>query len=488
MDKQIKRHWIYVAQHFLLDVILFLVAFAVGTLIRFGEDGTQMWVYYLPAVVVGAFSFACCCYIFGLYSRYRVEHRFNKRLLLYVAAFHLAILLVVAVGYLNWSARIGRGVMTWSYAVGGALCLLHHLAIIARLRASRERVAFIVDCPFDEQESRILESIENSQLVFIGIIAGPDYSPTNEKMCLGKVADFENIIKVHRISRILCTEESLRRPKMRTTFCQLRYTGIRVSSLASLCEEVYQFVPLELVTPQWLLAASDLPQILYIRKMKRAFDVATSLLGLLVLGPLALLAALAIRLTSDGPVLYRQTRAGRFGKPFQVLKLRTMPTDAEAGGARWSTANDSRTTPLGRFLRRYRIDEIPQMINVLRGEMSFVGPRPERPEFVETLRKEIPYYEERMFTQPGITGWAQVRFPYGENVEDARRKLEYDLYYIKHMSVFLDIFILLDTVKIILKGGVSLAHRHQHPIKDALAEHRRSKAIESRKTADSGAS
>ena len=243
-------------------------------------------------------------------------------------------------------------------------------------------------------------------------------------------------------------------------------------SLISLCEEIYQFVPLELVSPNWLLNASDAPQMLYIKKVKRAFDIIISLIGLVFLGPIMLLGMLGVKLSSKGPVFYRQTRVGRFGKNFEVLKLRSMRTDAEKDGAQWSAAgNDPRSTPIGKILRRYRIDEIPQLINVLRGEMSFVGPRPERPEFVEKLAEDIPYFHERLLCQPGITGWAQVNYPYGATTEDARRKLEYDLYYLKHMSVFLDAFILLDTFSIILRGGLDESKKIEHPVSKAIFEH-----------------
>jgi lipopolysaccharide/colanic/teichoic acid biosynthesis glycosyltransferase len=156
-----------------------------------------------------------------------------------------------------------------------------------------------------------------------------------------------------------------------------------------------------------------------------------------------------------GPVLFRQERLGRFGRKFEVLKLRTMGVDAEASGAQWSTENDPRVTPVGRFLRKFRIDEIPQLWNVLRGDMSFVGPRPEREEFGEQLTAEIPYFSERLLIHPGITGWAQVCYPYGATVEDARRKLEFDLYYLKNMGLVMDLFVLLDTIKIVLVGGAS---------------------------------
>ena len=166
--------------------------------------------------------------------------------------------------------------------------------------------------------------------------------------------------------------------------------------------------------------------------------------------PVMLLTALAIYLESGGPVLYRQERVGHRGKTFTLLKFRSMRQDAEANGAVWARQNDTRVTRIGNFIRRTRIDELPQLVNVLRGDMSFVGPRPERPEFVAELAKAIPYYELRHYVKPGITGWAQILYPYGASINDSREKLQYDLYYLKNYSIFLDINILLQTVQVIL--------------------------------------
>ncbi len=185
---------------------------------------------------------------------------------------------------------------------------------------------------------------------------------------------------------------------------------------------------------------------------KRAFDTMAALFLLIFLAPLLVATALAIRLDSRGPVLYRQRRIGFRGEEFEIFKFRSMRTDAEKDGARWAAAEDDRITRVGRFIRRTRIDEIPQAINILRGEMSFVGPRPERPEFVTLLEKEIPHYHERHLVKPGITGWAQVKHEYTASVEGARTKLTYDLFYIKHFSLLLDLLIVLMTVRVALLG------------------------------------
>jgi exopolysaccharide biosynthesis polyprenyl glycosylphosphotransferase len=210
-------------------------------------------------------------------------------------------------------------------------------------------------------------------------------------------------------------------------------------------------VDLSLLTPGWI-AALPAPRAAGLQDgLRRGIDIAGSLALLLFTLPLLLLTALAIRLDSTGPILYRQERVGRDGRVFTLLKFRSMRTDAEAPGTpRWATKKDDRVTRVGRFIRLTRIDEIPQAINVLRGDMALVGPRPERPAFVEQLARAIPHYHDRAIVRPGITGWAQVNYPYGASVEDARMKLAYDLYYVKHRSLFLDLLILIATVRVVM--------------------------------------
>ena len=187
------------------------------------------------------------------------------------------------------------------------------------------------------------------------------------------------------------------------------------------------------------------------RTLKRTIDIVSACVVLILTAPLSLIVAALIKLDDGGPIIFRQRRVGRRGAPFTVRKFRSMKVDAEAEtGPTWAQADDPRVTRVGRWIRALRIDEIPQMWNVLRGEMSFVGPRPERPEFVATLQAAIPLYDQRHAVRPGITGWAQINFPYAATVEDARRKLELDLHYLQHFSVWLDLLIMMRTVKIVL--------------------------------------
>jgi sugar transferase (PEP-CTERM system associated) len=191
------------------------------------------------------------------------------------------------------------------------------------------------------------------------------------------------------------------------------------------------------------------------RRLRRAFDVISSLVGIALSLPFMILTAAAIRIESPGPVFYTQERVGLHGQKFSIFKFRSMQVDAEAHGPVWACENDPRVTRVGRIIRRLHIDETPQFFNILRGEMSLIGPRPERPEFVERLEKRIPYYAERHLVKPGLTGWAQVSYPYGASFEDAREKHQYDLYYIKHQSPLLDAIILLDTARVVLFGHSS---------------------------------
>lgn len=460
----LQKHWLGVLIAFLTDALLLVLAFVVSSSLVLGEEN---WLVYFPnyisSILLGAVVLPCVCYIAGLYAAQGSQHN------LFVRTFLVALCLAVCIGfmvgafYVNFSGRIGRGVMFLGVTFTFGMLVLHHAFLLHRARNYRERVALLVASAFDEAEAALLERFGGANLELVGVVGGGDYTPSGKLRVLGRVTELEKIARRERLDRVLCTNRSITDASLYPCFCQLRYSGVPVMPLINLWEELYHCVPLELVTPEWLMSASGAPHVFYIKKLKRGFDIICSLIGLVMLGPVLLLAALVTKLTSPGPVFYRQTRSGRFGAVFQVIKLRTMRLDAEKDGARWAAENDPRVTWWGRFFRKFRIDEIPQLVNVLRGEMSFVGPRPERPEFVKRLAAAIPCYEERLMVQPGLTGWAQVNYPYGSSVEDARRKLEYDLYYMKNMSLFLDMFILLDTVRIILRGGLGASARQAVP-------------------------
>ncbi|NKC12949.1 MAG: TIGR03013 family PEP-CTERM/XrtA system glycosyltransferase [Gammaproteobacteria bacterium] len=248
-------------------------------------------------------------------------------------------------------------------------------------------------------------------------------------------------------------EEQVEFPVGQILDCKMH--GVAVMDQVTFLEQQSGCLQLHALRPSTIVFAEGFVQAVVKGYAHRAFDLVVSACGLVLASPLMLLTALAIYAESGfrGPILYRQIRVGRNGRHFQILKFRSMRTDAELDGhARWAQENDSRITRIGGLLRKTRLDELPQLVNVLAGTMSFVGPRPERPEFVDSLSKEIPYFDLRHIVNPGITGWAQICYPYGASIEDARRKLEYDLYYIKNYSLFLDLAIMIQTAQVVLWG------------------------------------
>jgi sugar transferase (PEP-CTERM system associated) len=261
----------------------------------------------------------------------------------------------------------------------------------------------------------------------------------------------EHVSKLNASEVVLAIEE--RRNSMPLAdLVRLRTAGVHVNEVSSFLERETGRIDLRSTNPSWLIFSDGFSSGRRISSfLKRIFDVAASLTLLLLSFPLIALGALAVKLDSRGPAFFRQRRVGLYGQDFDIVKLRSMRTDAEADGkAKWAQENDPRITRIGQFLRKSRIDELPQIWSVLKGDMSFVGPRPERPEFVTDLEDKLTYYAERHMVKPGITGWAQINYPYGASLQDARAKLEYDLYYAKNYTPFLDILILLQTLRVVL--------------------------------------
>jgi sugar transferase (PEP-CTERM system associated) len=263
-------------------------------------------------------------------------------------------------------------------------------------------------------------------------------------------SQLHSCIGAYRIEEIVIAMDE-RRSGFPTEFLrECRMRGVRVRDVVDFLEHESGHVNVQLARPSWLIFSEGFRSDVLRASGKRVLDITVALAVLVLSLPVTLLTALAIWAEDRGPIFYRQVRTGQHGEPFSIIKFRSMGIDAESKGAVWATRDDPRTTFIGAFIRKTRIDEIPQAINVLLGQMSFVGPRPERPEFVESLSKNIPFYNERHFVKPGITGWAQVRFPYGSTEDDAREKLGYDLYYVKHHSLLFDLMVILCTVEIVL--------------------------------------
>ncbi len=370
---------------------------------------------------------------------------------------------------------IGRGI----WAISSVLILLLAYAL-RRLFMSLVRRGFflkraMVLCDHPDRAADLLRLLKEnpSSLYSVAGLAICGAVPTSAYAgsvpVLGSADDLGQLVAANDISVLLLSVSPMRSHELLSRLRPLRYAGVEIMDYVSLSEELAQEIPLAHINDEWLMTVALNSSVMQIRKIKRATDIMVSALGLVLGIPLILVSGFLIKLTSPGAIVYRQTRVGMGGTPYVLYKLRTMRSDAEAGGAVWASKKDARVTRVGYYLRKWRLDELPQLFNILRGEMSLVGPRPERPEFTEKLAEFIPFYAERHLVQPGLTGWAQVRYPYAASFEAAARKLQFDLYYVKNMSFLLDISILLRTFKTILIG---LRHEDDSflPMPDKLEE------------------
>jgi sugar transferase (PEP-CTERM system associated) len=286
----------------------------------------------------------------------------------------------------------------------------------------------------------------------VGFIDDAPGEHAGDALVLGAAADLPDVIARHHVDRIVVGLADRRGRLPVNELLHAKMSGVRIEDAATIYERMTGKILTDGLNPSWLIFSDGFCASRVTRVVKRGIDLLLALAGLVLAAPLMLLTAVAVRLDSPGPIFYCQERVGENGRVFTLSKFRSMRADAESGTPIWARARDDRVTRVGRFLRLTRIDELPQLWNVLRGDMSFVGPRPERPFFVEQLAAVIPYYNERHAVKPGVTGWAQVKYRYGSSIEDAMEKLRYDLYYIKHLSIVFDLTIVVDTVKVILSG------------------------------------
>lgn len=291
---------------------------------------------------------------------------------------------------------------------------------------------------------------------FDGFVSSPDEEQSNKTLITPVVCSIEKLERYVRLNNIDIIVNALsdRRgnlPIKQLLICKL--LGIRIVDYATLYEEIFGKLPVEELSHSWLVYSHGFQISGQIKVLKRLADIILASIFIIATLPLQILVALAVKTTSPGPAIYSQIRVGEQQCSFRMYKFRSMCQDAEHDcGAVMSQQNDSRITPIGNILRKLRLDELPQLINILIGDMSFIGPRPERPEFVEKIKQITPFYPERHFIKPGLTGWAQIRYPYGDSLDDSVEKLRYDLYYINNISFGLDLYILFETIKVVLFG------------------------------------
>ncbi len=364
-------------------------------------------------------------------------------------------LLIAAVGFAIPPLRLGRSAFLEITALTTVGLTAWRAALLGAW--SRQQMTAQVLVLGTGQVGQLIAKLESTSARPFRIIgyldddlAAADMIPDGH-LLLGKTQDLDSLVDETRPDIVVIAQIDRRGcfPSKALLDCRLR--GIQVEDWPSFYEKATGRILVTAVRPSWLIFSDGFVKTPRTEIIKRFFDITVSLVGLILSLPVMVLVAIAIKLESPGPILYRQARLGQNGCVFILNKFRSMRHDAEKEtGPVWTQQRDPRITPVGAILRRTRLDELPQLFNVLIGHMSFIGPRPERPEFVERLQKTIPYYMERLAVKPGITGWAQVNYRYGASVEDAVEKLQYDLYYIKNLSLFLDLLILLNTVQVVL--------------------------------------
>ncbi|HPW18472.1 MAG TPA: sugar transferase [Candidatus Aminicenantes bacterium] len=422
------------------DICIIIFSFYVALIIRTGERFSTF--HHAVLVCSLAVAYIASFYIFELYNFRRVSRSTNF-LTSMGGAFGLVYIFAILIFYI-FPYKLGRGVFFISWALTGLIVLAWRLAYVSlfKFSQSRRNVMILGDKTTTEP---LIAALEND----------PEFR-------LAAVLEIENVkeeledkfVEKNEIDDIVVSVNGRDLSELERALVNCRMKGINCYTIEAFYERLLEKLPVLMLSDRWFLTSGGFDKLgnRFYKSIKRAVDFTFAGLILLITLPLSTIVALLILLTSKGPILFTQERLGAGKKPFRIIKFRTMVHNAEVNGPQWAQNNDRRVTKLGKILRKTRIDEIPQLINVLKGDMSLIGPRPEREYFVDQLSSKIPFYSLRFFVKPGITGWAQVNFRYGSDEKDALEKLRYELYYIKNQSLFLDFRITMKTIRVILFG------------------------------------
>ncbi|HDQ41833.1 MAG TPA: TIGR03013 family PEP-CTERM/XrtA system glycosyltransferase [Desulfonatronum sp.] len=433
------------------DLVLALSALYAAFILRFGETLAPAMHRQPEQMLAFALAMLFSSFFVEMYNR--LDMTLKTLLMRITFSLVLSFFLLSALYYLLPSTMYGRGVLFLAMFVFGGLQIVWHMFLrrMHMFPGLAKRVLIVGTGPLARQMGLLVDT-RRQQYVLSGY-----YDLECEPVDVPRQKIVPNghglfaAVKQQRAQKVVVSLSQRRGVFPLQEMLSCKVSGVEVVDAPTFYEQVTGKLLLENITPSWFIFSSGFRFNSLIRVAKRMLDVFAASLGLLLTLPLLPVVALLIKLDSPGPVFFRQTRVGQGDKEFTLIKFRSMRQDAESRtGAVWAEQDDPRITRLGRFLRKTRIDEIPQLFNVLQGDMSLVGPRPERPEFVAKLKELIPYYSERHYVKPGVTGWAQVCYPYGASVEDAIEKLRYDLYYVKNMSILFDIRIMLRTIGVIL--------------------------------------
>ncbi len=423
------------------------------------EDGANELLLRQGFLKAGLATIFCLAafYFFDLYD-FIVMHDRRELVLRLVQALGLAWIALALSFYAFPRLMLGRGIslIALPLALGLMVCWRVSIHWFLGHPDFGERILIVGSGNLAVEVAREVIDRPDAGYRIVGFVGTDSHllgkSLINPKV-IGVTSDLDDIVRREDIDRIVVAMGERRGHLPTDKLLQLSLTGkVNIEEGASFYERVTGRVSLNMIRPSWLIFSGRGRQARLSGLTRSAVHRLVALIGGFLSLPIALLTAILIKLDSPGPVFYKQERVGKNGRPFVLMKFRSMQLDAEKEGPVWAAKDDHRTTRVGQIIRKIRVDEIPQFWNILRGEMSFVGPRPERQHFVAQLAQEIPYYEQRHLIAPGLTGWAQIKYPYGASIEDARQKLQYDLFYIKNQGLMLDAIILFETIKIILFG------------------------------------
>jgi len=442
----------------LSEAILLFICFVAGVVIVLDVDPEYLLFYDggAPRIAIAVVSILIGLYFQDLYTDLRIRSRIFL-VQQFMMALGLAFLAQAMTTYANPALILPRWVMI--YASGLILLILPAWRVLfcrqVLSSVNAPSILLMGTSPvLAEISKRLTERIELGFRIIGFLDDGVESSADMAGIPrLGALSDLRAVVDAEKPDRIVVGMAERRARLPVYDLLDLRLAGIHVEEASALYESCFGRVSTRNLRPSQLVFSSELGPSRNSVALQKLYSFAIALIGAILTAPLMLVAAILVKLTSKGPVLYSQTRVGLNGRHISVLKFRSMFVDAEAStGAVWASKNDPRITGVGKYLRKFRIDELPQFWNVLRGDMSFVGPRPERPEFVQALSEKIPFYRQRHCVKPGLTGWAQINHKYGDTIEDTITKLEYDLYYIKHISFSLDVYIILNTLKTVILG------------------------------------
>jgi sugar transferase (PEP-CTERM system associated) len=444
----------------LVEAALFFLGLCIAVLLRL-DPTLQPTSIDSPDVWPRALLFAAVMFLsmtaMGLYNA-RQRSRLAGLLARVGASVLGGILLIAVVFYLFPNLQVGRAALLTAALfafVGSALARII-FDRVADEDIFKRRVLVYGAGRRAQSIARLRRRSDRRGFVPLGYVAADGDDPDGVTDS-DRIKSSESLLQICRrleVDEIVVAMDDRRRQFPMEELLECRLDGLEIIELISFLERETGKVRLDVLNPSWMIFSEGFRQGRIHSSLERAFDLLASMILLVVALPFMVLTTLAIKLT-EGPrasIFYRQVRVGQYGKPFKLLKFRSMREDAERDGAQWAQKNDNRVTKVGAFIRLTRIDELPQILNVLRGHMSFVGPRPERPEFVAQLNERIPYYRERHSIKPGITGWAQLCYPYGSSEQDAAEKLQYDLFYVKNHSLLFYLAIILQTVEVIVWG------------------------------------